>query len=187
MNKMFVIVGRTQGFHNGHLSIFKYTKNHFFNDGDKILVVTGSANKSRTLHDPFTVKERQEMIKAAIDDDDELSSLPIEYDSINDSDDDYDKWIKDLKKIVKEHGKNYEPVIVGHDDIRTYAHKAGFHSHIVPVKIQIHGTDIRRMLLRGKLENLPCPKAVIEWFKEHNVVKFIRSIAEKESLKNMVK
>lgn len=65
-----VFIGRFQPFHNGHLHIIKEAAKR----ADRVIVVLGSAHSSRSLRNPFTFKERAEMIRSAVPD--EIQNIP---------------------------------------------------------------------------------------------------------------
>ena len=54
-----LMVGRFQPLHDGHCKII----NKMIQDCETAIVCLGSAQKSRELHDPWTVEERMQMIK----------------------------------------------------------------------------------------------------------------------------
>ena len=56
-----VLIGRFQPFHNAHLEIVKRATALT----DKLIVITGSANQPRTYKNPFTSREREQMIHEA--------------------------------------------------------------------------------------------------------------------------
>lgn len=56
-----VLIGRFQPFHNAHLEIIKRATALT----DNLVIITGSAAQPRTYKNPFTSKERAQMIKAA--------------------------------------------------------------------------------------------------------------------------
>ena len=58
-----LFVGRFQPFHKGHLAIIKLALSQV----DFLKIVLGSKQKSRDGKNPFTAKEREEMIKAVLD------------------------------------------------------------------------------------------------------------------------
>lgn len=62
MKKKAVIVGRFQPYHKGHhLAIRTLLRKY-----EQIVIVLGSSNAPKSLQNPFTVKERMEMIKSAL-------------------------------------------------------------------------------------------------------------------------
>jgi nicotinamide-nucleotide adenylyltransferase len=60
--KCALFLGRFQPFHRGHLSAIEAA----FGEYDRLIIAIGSADKSRTKENPFTVGERHAMIKAAL-------------------------------------------------------------------------------------------------------------------------
>jgi len=59
---LLVFVGRFQPVHNGHMAVIEQA----LQAGRKLLVLTGSARRARTLRNPFTAAERREMIEACL-------------------------------------------------------------------------------------------------------------------------
>lgn len=60
---LLVFVGRFQPLHNGHIAVMKTA----LSKASRLLVLVGSANLSRTTHNPFTFQERKRMIDIALD------------------------------------------------------------------------------------------------------------------------
>lgn len=56
--KIGIVIGRFQPFHAGHAAILKRA----MNENDQTIVVLGSANRSRSVKNPFTAAERRTMI-----------------------------------------------------------------------------------------------------------------------------
>lgn len=59
-----VYIGRFQIFHEGHLSVVKNAVEH----AEHVLILVGSANRSRDTRNPFTYEERQAMIREGLHD-----------------------------------------------------------------------------------------------------------------------
>lgn len=59
-----VLIGRFQPFHNAHLQLLREA----LKIADKLIVVIGSADQPRTVKNPWTTDERQEMILAGYSD-----------------------------------------------------------------------------------------------------------------------
>lgn len=64
MDRIGLAVMRLQPLHKGHL----ITINHMIQDCETVIVCPGSAQKSREEHDPWTVEERMQMLKAVYGD-----------------------------------------------------------------------------------------------------------------------
>lgn len=58
-----VFMGRFQPLHNGHIHVINRALDH----ADKIIVLVGSANLSRSPRNPFTYSERRQMIEDAVE------------------------------------------------------------------------------------------------------------------------
>ncbi|MCD6496421.1 MAG: nicotinamide-nucleotide adenylyltransferase [Candidatus Aenigmarchaeota archaeon] len=57
-----LVVGRFQPFHNGHMELIEHLSKMY----EKVVIVIGSADQSGTIENPFTAKEREEMIRLAL-------------------------------------------------------------------------------------------------------------------------
>ena len=57
-----VFLGRFQPFHIGHLSIVQ----KILADYDRLLIVIGSADKARTEENPWTLQEREAIIRETL-------------------------------------------------------------------------------------------------------------------------
>lgn len=60
-----VVIGRFQPFHEGHLHLLSVA----LQESDKLIVVLGSANRSRSVKNPFTAAERKSMIRSVFRED----------------------------------------------------------------------------------------------------------------------
>lgn len=85
-----VVIGRFQLFHDGHQCLI----DEAIKAGDKTIVVLGSANGARSIADPFTAPERQEMIETVYPDKDLL------FIYMPDSAFDNEDWTNYLKEQV---------------------------------------------------------------------------------------
>ncbi|MFC4161338.1 bifunctional nicotinamide-nucleotide adenylyltransferase/Nudix hydroxylase [Chitinimonas lacunae] len=57
-----IFIGRFFPFHNGHL----WTLQHALRLADKVIVLCGSARQARTTRNPWTVDEREQLIRASL-------------------------------------------------------------------------------------------------------------------------
>ncbi len=62
MKPIAVFLGRFQPFHIGHMSIVE----GILTDYQRLILVIGSAEKSGTDENPWTLQEREEIIRASI-------------------------------------------------------------------------------------------------------------------------
>lgn len=96
---LLVFVGRFQPFHLGH----KKVVDRAFELADKVLILAGSANVSRSIRNPFTYEERKNMIykcfvRNSSEDEDVLKQLiirPLNDVMYNDL-----GWIKQVQEVV---------------------------------------------------------------------------------------
>lgn len=87
MVKYAIIVGRFQPFHIGHQSLVDKA----IQDGLEPLIIIGSANESGTEKNPFTAKQRDNMIRLIYPD--------IKTAALNDHPS-YDRWLHMLIKFI---------------------------------------------------------------------------------------
>ncbi len=88
--KNALIVGRFQPFHKGHLTLIENLSRRY----GEIYIIIGSATESGTLKNPFTVEERIEMIKRALE---ARGMTNFEISSVEDFHDDK-LWTTAIKK-----------------------------------------------------------------------------------------
>jgi len=115
-----VLIGRFQPFHNAHLEIIKRATALT----DKLVIVTGSAAQPRTYKNPFTSREREQMIRSATAGLSMQITISANFDTMyNDQ-----AWAVRVQKIVADavyNSKgpgNYKIGIIGHkkDDSSFY-------------------------------------------------------------------
>jgi bifunctional NMN adenylyltransferase/nudix hydrolase len=102
-----VYVGRFQPFHLGHLALLK----HALSVAPRVVLVVGSAHQARSPKNPFTWRERAEMVRLALDDADRarVDFLPVR--------DHYDeaRWVAAVQSGVKAlAGPSASVALVGH-------------------------------------------------------------------------
>jgi bifunctional NMN adenylyltransferase/nudix hydrolase len=89
-----VFIGRFEPFHNGHHAVVSRA----LKLADRVIVLIGSANKPRTIRNPWNVSEREVMIRAGFPDDaSRLIIRPLRDHLYNDS-----LWVTDVQRIVAE-------------------------------------------------------------------------------------
>src|SRR4051812_30121619 len=90
-----VFVGRFQPFHNGHLCVVKEALRR----AKRVLILIGSANMPRTVRNPWTWEERQEMILASLPEYDRKRIIcrPLEDSAYNTED-----WVSNVQTLVDE-------------------------------------------------------------------------------------
>lgn len=139
-----VLIGRFQPFHLGHLALLKRA----LAQAEHVAIVIGSAFQARTPRNPFTWRERAEMIRLALDpaDLDRVSLLPVR--------DQYDeaKWVSavqaEVAKVLalRPCGRQARVALIGHFKDATSEYLNHFQGwELIPVERQhaIDGAHIR--------------------------------------------
>lgn len=117
-----VFIGRFQPFHIGHLFVFEQALKH----AKHLIVLVGSSGGARSLRNPFSFTERQQMITASLPPalKDNITLLPLQDFTYND-----EAWVASVSHIVETHVKARDTqadssasiALVGHDkDETTY-------------------------------------------------------------------
>lgn len=102
-----VVIGRWQIFHNGHLALVR----HALAGSPTVLVVIGSAWRSRDADNPFNVDERMAMVSAALTPEERSR---VQFAPLRDFHDDA-RWTTRLRAIVAERAPGREVVVVGYE------------------------------------------------------------------------
>ena len=163
--KKGLILGRFQPFHFGHLKLIESIVN------DKVLplICIGSAQYSHTVDNPFTVKERKEMIR------DVLQSLNCEYEIFEIPDiNNYDLYVSHLETFVP----IFDQIYSGNPIVQRLFDEAGYKV----VKLQMfnrevwEGSAIRLAMREGGDWESAVPNQIVE---------IIQRIAGTERLKTL--
>ncbi|MEY4564348.1 MAG: hypothetical protein RLZZ618_3625 [Pseudomonadota bacterium] len=107
LHDLAVYVGRFQPFHSGHLGLLTQA----LGLASRCVVVIGSAHQARTPKNPFSWRERAEMIRVALPeaDRDRVDFVPVR-DYYNE-----DRWVRAVRAAVAERGGSASRVaLVGH-------------------------------------------------------------------------
>jgi bifunctional NMN adenylyltransferase/nudix hydrolase len=86
-----VFIGRFEPFHHGHFGVVTRA----LELAKQVIVLVGSANKPRTIRNPWTVAEREVMIRAAFTDSSRLIIKPLKDHLYNDA-----LWVSDVQRAV---------------------------------------------------------------------------------------
>lgn len=115
-----VFIGRFQPFHHGHLAVIRAA----LTQADHVVVLCGSAHQPRSVRNPWTVSEREQMIRGALEPSDQSRVFisPLMDIVYND-----ELWVRNVQATVKgivtaHHGAVHrEPVIglIGHSKDHT--------------------------------------------------------------------
>ena len=164
-NEKGLILGRFQPFHFGHLKLIESIVN------DKVLplICIGSAQYSHTVDNPFTVKERKEMIMAV------LQSLNCEYEIFEIPDiNNYDLYVSHLETFVP----IFDQIYSGNPIVQRLFDEAGYKV----VKLEMfnrevwEGSAIRLAMKEGGDWESAVPNQIVE---------IIQRIAGTERLKTL--
>ena len=135
-----LLIGRFQPFHLGHLDAVLFGLSRVEN----LFICIGSSNKSNESRNPFSAKERREMIASSIE--------PSMTDRIKIFDipdvGDHEKWTFEIDKTVPK----YDVVFTNDEFTKTLFEKRGM--NVIPVVLKdrekFSGTSIRQLIVDGK-------------------------------------
>ncbi len=116
--QLAVFIGRFQPFHRGHLNVVRSA----LTIAERVLVLIGSANRARSLRQPWTFAERSAMLQASLS--------PIELDRVECAPlGDYlyneAQWLAEVQAAVAEHSQATDKIVlIGHgkDETSYYLH-----------------------------------------------------------------
>ena len=134
------LIGRFQPFHLGHLDAVLFALSRTEN----LFIGIGSSNKSNETRNPFSAKERREMIVSSIE------PSMIDRIKIFDIPDvgDHEKWTFEIDKIMPK----YDVIFTNDEFTKTLFEKREM--NVVPVVLKdrekFSGTNIRKLILDGK-------------------------------------
>jgi nicotinamide-nucleotide adenylyltransferase len=135
-----LLIGRFQPFHLGHLDAVLFGLSRTEN----LFICIGSSNKSNEKKNPFSAKERREMIISSI----ESSMIDrIKIFDIPDVDN-HEKWTFEIDRIVPK----YEVVFTNNEFTKTLFEKRQM--NVIPVILKdrekFSGTNIRQLITEDK-------------------------------------
>ncbi|MDR2579496.1 MAG: bifunctional nicotinamide-nucleotide adenylyltransferase/Nudix hydroxylase [Fibromonadaceae bacterium] len=108
MFSALIYIGRFQPLHNGHLAIIRKA----LEQTERLLLFVGSHEVCRSLRNPFTTKERLEMLKISLT---ETELKKITFIPLHDSNYNHSEWVKEVKeKIHSLFPALRSPGIIGH-------------------------------------------------------------------------
>lgn len=156
MKDYIVYIGRFQPFHCGHLKTLKSA----LEKANEVIICLGSAFKSRTIKNPFTVFEREMMIRSCLSPQEE-SRIHFKY--IKDRLYQESRWIRDVQHTVASvTGSSVNPSIgivgmeKGESSYYINCFKDQWEVILMPMEEgkstdqHLNATDIREVLFSGK-------------------------------------
>jgi len=150
MNKKYdliVYIGRFQPGHLAHIQIIEKAQAM----AKHVLILVGSANQPRTIKNPWTWRERSEMIFAALPNGDNVIIEPLSDIVYNDA-----AWLEQVQeKVISLNCSNKEDKIgiIGHSKDETSFYLKSFPQwEMIDVDIidDLHATDIRTSMFESK-------------------------------------
>lgn len=143
-----VYIGRFQPPHLAHVQIIKQA----LKKAENVLILAGSANQPRTIKNPFTWQERQEMIHASLPENlrDRVEVVPLYDKTYNDQ-----AWAKQVQSIVDSTATGEVGIIGYSKDESSYYLSMFPQWDLIDVgNIEdIHATDIRTALFTAEDED----------------------------------
>lgn len=163
-----LFVGRFQPFHNGHLKIIK----GLCNDFDKIIIGIGSSQYNNTLENPFTDKERKEMIERALLENGIVNFKIILIPDIHNP----PKWVEHVVSIEP----NFDAVIANNQLTKQLFFEKGYRIIETPFfdRDNLSGKEIRKRIIENKNWQELVPSAVVRTIANINGVKRLQKIAK---------
>jgi bifunctional NMN adenylyltransferase/nudix hydrolase len=173
MNKSYdflVFIGRFQPFHAGHLAVIQAG----LTQAERVIILPGSAHQPRSVRNPWTVAEREAMIRSALTADENARVLisPLMDQMYND-----DAWVRNVQATVNglvtaHHPTPHKPArvgLIGHSK-----DASSYYLNLFPqwgsVQVDnyqsLSATPIREALLRGERLIDGLPPSVVAWLNQ---------------------
>lgn len=150
MRKFGVFIGRFEPFHNAHLAIVQFALTQV----ERLIIVIGSASQARTVKNPWTAAEREEMIANSLTNDERhrVSFVHAKDYLYNDN-----LWItavqSSIGQIISDH---CDADLFGHKDVVLFGHKKDSSSFYLklfpqwdfcesPVSMPLDASHIRKL------------------------------------------
>ena len=164
--KKGLVLGRFQPFHLGHLNLIQTV----LNDKKEPLICIGSAQYAHTKDNPFTVKERKDMIQLIMD---ELNCNYTIYEipDINN----YDKYVSHLEEFVPK----FDTVYSGNKLVQRLFKNAGY-KIVIPEMFNREvweGAAIRQAMTEGDEWEVAIPPQIVSMIRDLNVIERLKNLA----------
>jgi nicotinamide-nucleotide adenylyltransferase len=164
-----LFIGRFQPFHNGHLSVLK----GMVKVCDKVVVGVGSATAGSTAENPFTARERREMIQRALQAEDIIPRFDIELVDMPDETDDA-AW---ANACLARGGGSAASVWTGNAWTKKCFAAAGAKIQDIREVPGISATEIRRRMLADEAWETLVPKDVADFIREIEGAQRVKTLA----------
>ena len=164
--KKGLVLGRFQPFHLGHLNLIQTV----LNDKKEPLICIGSAQYAHTKDNPFTVKERKNMIQLIMN---ELNCNYTIYEipDINN----YDKYVSHLEEFVPK----FDTVYSGNKLVQRLFKNAGYKIVIPEMIIREvwEGAAIRQAMTEGDEWEVAIAPQIVSMLRDLNVIERLKNLA----------
>ena len=157
-----LFIGRFQPFHNAHLRNVRGA----LKEVDMLVIGIGSSDKERTQENPFSAKERKEMISAALDNEGISSFSIVELPDFADD----GQWMD----CVRTAAPDADIVFVGNDEAKEFFEKRGCTVRKLPFVKGISGTIVRGMMRGGKEWEPLVPPAIHQYIFQNNLLRHVQ-------------
>ncbi len=151
-------IGRFQPFHNGHLWAIK----HAFENVDELVVGIGSAQEKGVEHNPFSVDDRERMIRSVFEAEGISGVTIVRIPDINDA----VRWISYVEQIVGE----FDVLISGDGKNQDLFSEAGYKLVKLPRWEGESGTRVRKLIRENGDWKKHVPKSVANYIVKNNLV-----------------
>lgn len=189
-----MVVGRFQPFQNAHHKLV----NHALSLGDKVIIVLGSSHTKPDPKNPFTAKQREEMIRSCFD---ETENGRLVFAHVRDYPYNENNWITEIQNIANEilaevELENPKMALVGHfkDESSYYLNLfpqwklENFEPFVHNQKL-LNATDIRKLLFESFSVDPVVDKnwAKIQQLVPEQIEKFLKEFVITNDFKVLVK
>ncbi len=166
MNALFI--GRFQPFHKGHLKVIKYALEKY----DEIIIGIGSSQYQNTIKNPFSFKERKNMIKKTLNKNNIKDFRIIPIPDIHNP----PKWVDHVLSITK----NFDVVITNSTFTKKLFEEKAFKVVDTPIfnKDNYSGKEIRNRIKNNENWEKCVPETVEDLIKKIDGVKRIKNISD---------
>jgi len=157
-----LFIGRFQPFHNGHAYVLDAL------EGEDVIVGVGSAYESHTLDNPFTCRERMEMILRS----DYRPYVMLPIPDINRC----SLWVRHVESLVP----TFDAVVTNNPRDRALFSEAGYTLTEIPLlnRKELNATEIRRRIATGGAWRHLVPEGTTEVIDSVGAVERIRRLTD---------
>lgn len=132
-----LFIGRFQPFHLGHLDALRQIQK----ECNKIIIMIGSSQYSKTENNPLTAEKRENIIKKVLKEEN-IKATIFKIDDINNN----DKWVDYISSILPK----YDVVYTSNSLVEKLMKEKGKKVINLKFNIKTNGTEIRYLKKEGK-------------------------------------